>query len=126
MPWFWQAVLLLIVAVPVVTLFCYAVWDVLRRPGYAVLGRIAWMVAFCIVPIIGPLIYLALRPPGTTATERAMAEGGASAANELEKLAALHDRDKLTDEEYQNAKEQHIGSGAPTYPTVRQQRSSGA
>ena len=126
MPWFWQAVLLLIVTVPVVTLFGYAVWDVIRRPDFAILGRILWMIAFCILPIIGPLVYLAIRPPGTTNTERAMAEGGVSAAGELEKLAALHDRDNLTDQEYQDAKQQHIGTGTPTPSTVRQQRSSGA
>jgi len=122
MPWFWQTFLLLLVTVPVLTMFAYAAWDVVRRPDFAVFARGIWLLAFCFVPIIGPLIYLAIRPPGTTATERAMAEGGTSAADELVRLADLHDRQKLTDTEYQAAKAQHLGPGSGQPESVMQQR----
>ena len=122
MPEFWGAVLFLIVTVPVVTMFCYAAWDTIRRPDFGIFARGIWLVAFCIVPILGPLIYLAIRPPGTTETERAMAAGGSTATDELVRLAALHDRDKLTDQEYQQAKAQHLGPGSGQPESVMQQR----
>ena len=109
MNWFWQAVLLLMFTVPVVVLFCYAAYDVLRRHDASLVVRAIWLVAFCVVPIIGPLVYLAFRPPGTTARQRAATEGSSSPAQELATLADLHDRGKLTDREYQQAKSRHVG-----------------
>jgi hypothetical protein len=122
---FWEAVLLLIVTVPVLTMFAYAAWDAVRRPDLGVLGRGLLLVVFCVLPILGPLVYLAIRPAGTTATERAMAAGGATAADELTKLAALHDRERLTDREYQQAKQQHLGPGSGLLESVLQQRGGG-
>ena len=111
MPWFWQGVLLLIFTVPVIVLFGYATWDVVRRDDASILVRFAWLVAFCVLPLIGPLVYLAFRPPGTTADQRRVAAGGpaVSTAQELTALAELHDRGKLTDHEYETAKAQHVG-----------------
>jgi hypothetical protein len=109
MDWFFQAVLLLIFTVPVIVLFAYAVFDVLRRQDAALWLRVIWLVVFCIVPIIGPLVYLVLRPPGVTAQQRAGTEGQISHAQELATLAELHDRGKLTDHEYQQAKAEHVG-----------------
>jgi hypothetical protein len=109
MDWFFQAVLLLIFTVPVIVLFAYAVYDLIRRQDAALWLRAVWLVVFCVVPIIGPLVYLGLRPPGTTAQQRAGTEGVVSHAQELATLADLHDRGKLTDHEYQQAKSQHVG-----------------
>ena len=77
-------------------------------PRCKLVVRLVWLVVFCIVPIIGPLVYLAFRPPGTTARQRAGSEA-ASTAQELATLADLHDRGKLTDHEYQQAKSKHVG-----------------
>jgi hypothetical protein len=109
MDWFWQALLLLMFTVPAIVLFAYAVFDVLRRPDAALWLRAVWIVVFAIVPLIGPLVYLVIRPPGTTAEQRAGTEGVVSQAQELATLAELHDRGKLTDREYQQAKSQHVG-----------------
>jgi hypothetical protein len=109
MDWFFQAALLLTIAVPVIVLFAYAVYDVVRRQDAALWLRAVWLVVFCFVPIIGPLVYLLIRPPGTTAQQRAGTEGVISQAQELATLAELHDRGKLTDREYQQAKAQHVG-----------------
>lgn len=122
MEWFWQAVLLLMFVVPMFTAFVYAFWDVIRRGETGVLHKMLWLIAFCVVPIVGPLLYLAIRPPGTTAQERALAAGGSSRTDELMSLADLHDRGKLTDEEFENAKAPYAGA----VTTVREQRLSGA
>jgi hypothetical protein len=127
MPWFWQALLLLIFTVPVIVLFAYAVWDVIRRPDAGLVLKAVWLVAFCLLPIIGPLVYLLLRPPGTTAAQRAPELAAQNAtAQGLATLAELHDRGKLTDHEYQLAKSREVGvdltSVDPT--SARQQRGS--
>jgi hypothetical protein len=109
MDWFWQAVLLLMFTVPVLVLFAYAVYDVLRRQDAGLGLRVLWLVVFCIVPVIGPLVYLAIRPPGTTAEQRAGTAGTISKAEELAILADLHGRGELTDREYQYAKSSHVG-----------------
>ena len=129
MPWFWQGVLLLIFVVPVIVLFGYAAWDVIRRTDAGLAVRALWLIAFCVLPIIGPLIYLVIRPPGTTADQRRVAHGETASmttAAELGALAELHDRGKLTDEEYAAAKSKHVGvdvSGVRA-GSVREQRGS--
>ena len=76
---FWHAFLLTIFVVPVIVLFAYAVWDVLRRHDASLWVRAIWLVVFCMLPIIGPLVYLVIRPPGTTAAA-AGRHGGVSSA----------------------------------------------
>ena len=66
---FWHAFLLLIFTVPAVVLFGYAVYDVLRRHDANLVVRALWLIVFCVVPLIGPLVYLVIRPPGTTAED---------------------------------------------------------
>jgi hypothetical protein len=129
MPWFWQGVLLLIFTVPVIVLFGYATWDVIRRHDANLAVRALWLIAFCVLPIIGPLIYLVIRPPGTTADQRRIAAGepaAATTAAELSTLAELHDRGKLTDHEYAAAKSKHVGVDVSdvTAGSVREQRGS--
>ena len=122
MPWFWQALLVAIFVVPVIFLFGYAMLDVIRRPGMGVFGRVLWLIAFCIVPIVGPLVYLVINPPGSREMEERLAGGESSRAAELSSLASLHDQGKLTDEEFRQAKDQHLNSGMPG--SVREQRGS--
>lgn len=125
MNWFFEVMLLVIFVVPVIILFAYAAWDVLRRPDTSIWVRLLWLVAFAFFPIVGALVYLVIRPPGTTAQERAVKAGGAAYTTEaLEKLADLHDRGKLTDREYEQAKAQHVGTdvGDMGPATVRDQR----
>ena len=120
MPWFWQAVLVAIFVVPVILLFGYAMIDVIRRPAMGVAARVLWLIAFCVVPIVGPLVYLVINPPGSREMEEHLAGGETSRAAELSSLASLHDQGKLTDEEFRQAKEQSIYSGTPG--SVREQR----
>ena len=122
MPWFWQALLVAIFVVPVILLFGYAMLDVIRRPGMGVFGRVLWLIAFCIVPIVGPLIYLVINPPGSREMEERLAGGESSRAAELSSLASLHDQGKLTDEEFRQAKDQHLNSAVPG--SVQAQRGS--
>jgi len=93
------------------------VFDIFRSRDLSNWGKALWMLFIIIIPYIGVLAYLIVR--GHTMHEhheqdlaraesfqRFEAGGGASASRvaELAKLAELHDRGKLTDEEFEQAK----------------------
>jgi ABC-type multidrug transport system fused ATPase/permease subunit len=111
----------------VLEIFVFAAWlmilfsvvgDLFRDHGMSGLGKAVWIVFLIFVPFLGTLIYLIAR--GSGMRERALAQqqeaqkqldayvkqtaGGGSAADELTKLAKLHDDNKLSDEEFERAK----------------------
>jgi hypothetical protein len=70
MDWFWQALFLLVITVPLIILFAYAAWDVVRRDDAGAAFKALWLVAFCVFPILGPLVYLVIRGPGSPEKDR--------------------------------------------------------
>jgi hypothetical protein len=93
--------------------------DLFRDHQLSGWAKAAWVVFLIFVPFLAALIYLIARGDGMR--ERAMHEqqqaqqqldsyirqtsgGGGSAADELAKLAKLHDDKKLSDEEFARAK----------------------
>jgi len=93
------------------------VFDIFRSRDLSNWGKALWMLFIIIVPYIGVLAYLIVR--GHTmhehheqdrtqaeAFQRFEASGGASRSpvDELARLAELHDRGKLSDEEFEQAK----------------------
>jgi hypothetical protein len=93
------------------------VFDIFRSSDLSNWGKALWMLFIIIIPYIGVLAYLIVR--GHTMHEhreqdRAKAEdfqrfetsGGAASSrvDELAKLAELHDRGKLSDAEFEQAK----------------------
>jgi hypothetical protein len=120
--WFFPALMLAIFVVPLIILFGYSVYDVLRRHDIGVALKALLIVVFAVVPIIGPLVYLVIHPPGATASEEALAAGGKSKADELVALADLHDRGKLSDQEFDHVKSQHVYDAHGVPGSVREQR----
>ena len=111
----------------VLEIFVFAAWlmvlfsivgDLFRDHGMSGWGKAAWIVFLIFVPFLGTLIYLIAR--GSGMRERALAQqqeaqkqidayvrqtaGEGSAADELTKLAKLHDDHKLSDSEFEKAK----------------------
>ena len=111
----------------VLEIFLFAAWlmvlftviaDLFRDHGMSGWGKAAWIIFLIFIPFLGVLIYLIAR--GSGMRERALAQqqeaqkqldayvkqtaGGGSAADELTKLAKLHDDKKLSDDEYERAK----------------------
>lgn len=106
----------------VLWIFLLAIWfwllivifaDIFGRDmsGWAKAG---WVVLIIIVPLLGILIYLIARPKPTdeeiaAAQAQQRADAGVSNAEELEKLSALHDQGKLTDDEFNKEKAKILG-----------------
>lgn len=112
----------------VLEIFLFAAWlmvlftiigDLFRDHELSGWAKAAWTVFLIFVPFLAALIYLIARGDGMR--ERAMHEqqqaqqqldsyirqtagSGGSAADELAKLAKLHDKKKLSDEEFERAK----------------------
>jgi Short C-terminal domain/Phospholipase_D-nuclease N-terminal len=114
----------------VLEVFLFAAWlmilfviigDLFRDHGMSGWGKAAWVLFLIFVPFLAALIYLIVRGEGMR--ERTIAErqhqqeqlneyirqtagsgGGGTAADELTKLAQLHDQGKLTDAEFERAK----------------------
>ena len=111
----------------VLEIFVFAAWlmvlftvitDLFRDHGMSGWAKAAWIVFLIFVPFLGTLVYLIAR--GSGMRERALAQqeetqkqldayvrqtaSSGSAADELTKLAQLHDEKKLSDEEFERAK----------------------
>jgi Phospholipase_D-nuclease N-terminal/Short C-terminal domain len=120
----------------VLEIFLFAAWlmilfviigDLFRDHQMSGWGKAAWVIFLIFVPFLAALVYLIARGEGMR--ERALAQqqeqqkqldtyirqtagsagGGGSAADELTKLAALHDQNKLSDEEFERAKAKIVG-----------------
>ncbi len=72
----------------------------------------AWTVAIFFFPFIGILAYMIFRPEPTPEQVAAVyrQQAGISDAEELEKLAGLHDKGVLTDDEFAAQKARVLGA----------------
>jgi ABC-type multidrug transport system fused ATPase/permease subunit len=116
----------------VLEIFLFAAWlmvlftilgDLFRDHEMSGWGKAAWVLFLVFVPFLAALIYLIARGEGMR--ERALAQrqeaqkqldayvqqtaGGGSTADELDKLARLHDDKKISDQEYERAKAKIVG-----------------
>jgi hypothetical protein len=118
------------VLLTVLEVFLFAAWlmilfviisDLFRDHSISGWGKAAWVIFLIFVPFLAALVYLIARGDGMR--ERSLAQqqeaqkqldtyirqtastgGGDSAADQLTKLAKLHDDKKLSDEEFERAK----------------------
>jgi hypothetical protein len=117
------------VLLTVLEVFLFAAWlmilfviisDLFRDHSISGWAKAAWVIFLIFVPFLAALVYLIARGDGMR--ERSLAQqqdaqkqldtyirqtassGGGSAADELTKLAKLHDEKKLSDEEFERAK----------------------
>lgn len=58
----WASFLFFFIFVPLIMLWVFALVDLFRRKGMSVIARVLWLLFIIFVPIIGPLIYLLVRP----------------------------------------------------------------
>jgi Phospholipase_D-nuclease N-terminal len=118
----------------VLEVFLFAAWlmilfviigDLFRDHGLSGWGKAAWVLFLIFVPFLAALIYLIARGEGMRERQLAQQQeaqkqldayirqtagsGAGSAADELTKLAKLHDEKKLSDEEFERAKAKLVG-----------------
>ena len=127
---FWQVFLMLMIFVPLILLWVFALVDLFQRTDLTGIAKGLWAIAIVLLPLIGMLIYFLLREPQTptagddpavdevaiTQTPAPDADvyplGAADVADQLERLADLRDNLILTDDEFQREKDKLLGSGA--------------
>ena len=117
---FWETFFLFLIFLPLAMMWGFALIDIFRRDDLGGFSKALWVTCVILVPFFGTLIYLIARPAGVTAQERQMIEESnrefvqryspANGAAELSTLADLHDRGKLTDEEFATEKARVLGS----------------
>jgi hypothetical protein len=88
---FWDVFWLLLIFIPLLLIWAFAVVDIFRRDDLAGWAKALWMIVVILAPFLGTIIYLIFRP--------------AEPSRALELLYDLHKRGKLTDEEYEAEKE---------------------
>ncbi len=113
MNWFWHALWIAFVLIPLALLWGLTVMDIILRPGMSVLGRFAWLIVVLALPLFGALIYLLSRPttdrielPGP----RAFTGPSGSLSGDLAKLGDLHRDGVLNATEFAQAKAKLLGT----------------
>jgi hypothetical protein len=107
---FWNTFWLLLIFIPLLMIWAFALVDIFRRDDLSGWLKAIWVVIVVLAPFFGTLIYLIFRRPGATPTERQAIDHANRAfvrkyspsdtTQQLALLADLHDRGKLTDEEF--------------------------
>ena len=117
---FWQNFFLLLIFLPLAMIWGFALVDIFRRDDIGGGSKALWAVCVIVLPFLGTLIYLVTRPPGATKEERLAMDAGdyapryapapSDGASQLQMIADLHDRGKLTDEEFAAEKARILGT----------------
>jgi hypothetical protein len=123
---FWETFFLFLIFLPLLMIWAFALVDIFRRDDMSGWVKAFWVLAIFLVPFIGTLIYLIVRPAGATSEERAaLDEAGREfvarysaddRASQLKTLSDLHDRGKLTDDEFAAEKARILGSSGASPP----------
>jgi len=58
----WGLALVVLLLVPVVLLWVYALIDLARRTDQRAWRKVTWIAAIVLLPIVGPLLYVIFRP----------------------------------------------------------------
>src|SRR3954466_15110533 len=119
---FWETFFLFFLFLPLAMAWGFAVIDIFRRDDIRGWSKALWLACVLVVPFFGTLIYIIARPPGATHDQRVMMDetnrelaaefGPGNGVSELSALADLHDRGKLTDNEFAAEKARVLGSQA--------------
>ena len=120
---FWENFFLFLIFLPLAMIWAFALIDLFRRDDIGGGWKAVWVACVILVPFFGTLIYLITRPAGATKEERVAIDEASrdyvakyspsSAAEQLQMLSDLHDRGKLTDDEFAAEKARLLGAGTP-------------
>lgn len=118
---FWENFFLFLIFLPLALLWAFALVDIFRRDDIGGVSKALWVACVILVPFFGTLIYMITRPPGATKEERVALDAASrdfvakyspdDRASQLQTLSDLHDRGKLTDDEFSAEKSRVLGGG---------------
>ena len=103
---FWTAFWILFIYIPLLVTWMFGLADVFRRTDLSGPLKVLWALLIIWLPIIGLVVYFITRPDDAEVLFDFESEVGPSVGEELEILADLHDRGKLTDDEFEKEKRQ--------------------
>lgn len=117
MNWFWHALWIALVVIPVTILWISCVIDLFMRRDLSGWAKLAWLVGILVVPLFGALVYLLFRPSiamfggeGAIGGPDVYPSGG-STAEELARLDDLRGRGVINEQEFASQKARLLGSG---------------
>jgi hypothetical protein len=125
MNWFWHALWIAFVVIPVTLLWIFCLVDVFRRHDLSGWGKTGWVLAILIFPWLGAIVYLVTRPyadarqqPANAAVDvDAPASATGSTADELTKLEGLRSQGVLSEHEFAVQKAKLLGMPTPRAAT---------
>lgn len=119
---FWDMFWLLLIFIPLLLVWGFAIVDIFRRDDLNGWLKALWVIVVILAPFLGTLIYLIFRRPGATPEERQAMDTASrefvrkyapdARTQQLQVVADLHDRGKLTDAEYAAEKSRILSAGA--------------
>ena len=119
---FWETFFLFLLFIPLAMIWAFALLDIFRRDDIGGWSKALWVTCVILLPFFGTLIYLITRPAGATKEERIAIDEASrdfvakyspsSTAEQLQVLSDLHDRGKLTDDEFAAEKARLLGAGS--------------
>lgn len=109
---FWETFFLFLIFLPLIMVWAFALVDIFRRDDMGGGHKALWVAVVIILPFLGTLIYLIVRPTGVTPEERQLIDAyePADSTTQLQALSDLHDRGKLTDSEFAAEKARLLGT----------------
>ncbi|MDR7255045.1 hypothetical protein J2X46_004047 [Nocardioides sp. BE266] len=110
MNWFWHAVWIAIVVIPVTLLWISALFHIIVNSSLPGWSRALWVIVIFLLPILGALVYLVVNgnhavvtADGQTSSQAAPGRS-ADLPAQLQHLADLHRAGDLSDAEFATAK----------------------
>ncbi len=108
---FWEAVILLVVWVPLVLLWLSALLDLFLRRHMSGIARVLWLLLIIFLPVIGAIIYFIVRASDDIDVIMApsLPDSVPQVGYQLEALSTLRDKGALSEAEFANAKAKLLG-----------------
>ncbi|HSP38139.1 MAG TPA: PLDc N-terminal domain-containing protein [Frankiaceae bacterium] len=105
MNWFWHALWIAFVVIPLALLWGYCLVDIFVRRDLSGWARLGWLIGVLVLPLLGALTYLAVRPtPVDVVDLRTIDVSEGSVSDEITKLANLRSTGAITEQEFADLK----------------------
>jgi hypothetical protein len=104
---FWETFFLFLIFLPLAMIWAFALMDIFRREDMSGGWKAIWVLCIFLVPFFGTLVYLVFRRPAALSEPT---EPPGDSKFMLRTLDDLHERGKLTDEEYAAEKARVLGA----------------